>query len=158
MKYRVVWVTNNLEIHPECKEANEEFPHMIEYVEDDSDGFVVNEEGRFWAVREFFMMKNIPEFETPEPVPEWGKGWTAVVIVAGADNVARYQNLVNRYFKEQFIRDWIPSLVDMTAAYEYREPDVNLMKKLIDVLKIKCEIRIVSLSGDLLESESFGGP
>ena len=66
MKCRVVWVTNNLEMNPECEKANKEFPHLIEYVEDDFDGFVVDEDDddAFWPVREFFMMVDVTAFET----------------------------------------------------------------------------------------------
>lgn len=65
-KYRVVQITNNVADYPECADDTEEFPHMVKYVGDEMDIFVVDEEGKFWPASEFFYMKEIKEFKVEE--------------------------------------------------------------------------------------------
>jgi hypothetical protein len=64
MKYRVVKITNNIGGYPECKSDTEEFPEIIECVEDEMDNFIVDENGKFWQADEFFNMIEIKEFTT----------------------------------------------------------------------------------------------
>jgi len=70
MNYRVVTITNNLEDYPGCKDDNEEFPEMIDYVSDETDLFIieVHDDGTYtwYPADEFFYMKKIKSFETEE--------------------------------------------------------------------------------------------
>jgi hypothetical protein len=70
-KLRVVTVTNNLEEYPWNREDTEEFPYLVDYVEDEIGLFVVDEDGGFWEASEFFHCTNITHFiidssESPE--------------------------------------------------------------------------------------------
>lgn len=61
MKYRVLRITNNVEEYPE--NDNEEFPHIVRYVEDEFDLFIVDETGHFYPARDFFYMNSMSEFQ-----------------------------------------------------------------------------------------------
>jgi len=61
--FRVVTVTNNLEQYPQHVYDNDEFPHLIDYVEDEVETFVVDEnDGGFWKSSEFFQCTNVTHF------------------------------------------------------------------------------------------------
>lgn len=63
IKFRVVTVTNNLEVCPEYSEDTEEFPEIVPHVEDEAATFVVDtRNGDFWPAREFFDMVTISHF------------------------------------------------------------------------------------------------
>jgi hypothetical protein len=70
-KYRVVSITNNLAANPECREDTEEFPDLVEAVEDETGHFVVrvldNGEYESFPAHEFFSIVNVTEFTV-----EWG--------------------------------------------------------------------------------------
>jgi hypothetical protein len=61
IEFRVVTITKDLERNPECREATEEFPEMVPYVEDEVEVFVVGG-GDFWPAREFFNMLSVECF------------------------------------------------------------------------------------------------
>lgn len=56
---RIVTVTNNIQDYPEHEKDTREFPHLVEYVEDEADTFVVDPDNpteQVWPAREFFDM------------------------------------------------------------------------------------------------------
>lgn len=62
-RLRVVAITNNLVDYPECVKDTEEFPNLIEYVEDEMAIFVVDTtNNNFWRADEFFYMVEVTEF------------------------------------------------------------------------------------------------
>lgn len=68
MNYRVVSVsrTGDSVDFPD----NDEFPHLIKYVSDEEELFIVNENtGDYWPADEFFMMVTIKRFVVPEDKP-----------------------------------------------------------------------------------------
>ena len=46
MKYRVVKITKNVDEYPECAKDTAEFPHLVRYVSDEMDLFIVDEAGK----------------------------------------------------------------------------------------------------------------
>ncbi len=63
IKFRVVTVTTNLEDFPQHREDSEEFPYLVGcLVEDEVGHFVVDEDGGFWEVRDFFHCTSITHF------------------------------------------------------------------------------------------------
>ena len=62
MKFNVVKITNNLDDYPECKNDTENYPSLVEYVDDEMELFIVDEEGNSWAAGEFFFMVNMSKF------------------------------------------------------------------------------------------------
>lgn len=66
MKYRLLQITTNIEEYPSHKKDTEEFPELVEYVEDDSDIFIMDEEKRFWYANEFFYQSGVTEFESEQ--------------------------------------------------------------------------------------------
>ena len=66
MKYRVLNISNNIISNPECCEDSKEFPEIVEFVEDECELFIGDENRSFWLASEFFMMTNISEFEHKE--------------------------------------------------------------------------------------------
>ena len=63
--FRVVKITNNPQKYPNCAEDTEEFPHLVSYVEDEMDVFVVNasDKDEFYPADEFFYMVRTKSFE-----------------------------------------------------------------------------------------------
>ena len=47
---------------------NEKYPHLLEYIEDESDVFIVNEDNpeQFWPASEYFFMEVVKRFVTEE--------------------------------------------------------------------------------------------
>ena len=63
IKFRIVTVTNDLEQYPQHREDSEEFPHLVDrLVEDEIEHFVVDEDGDYWVMGEFFHCVNITHF------------------------------------------------------------------------------------------------
>lgn len=63
-KYRVLWISNNLEDYPECTKDTKEFSHLVSDVEDEMDIFIVNTKtGGFHKASEFFHQVDITSFE-----------------------------------------------------------------------------------------------
>lgn len=62
--YVVVKITKNLEGYPECKEDTEKYPHLVKYVGDEMDIFIVKADDpeQFWPAGEFFYMVEIKGF------------------------------------------------------------------------------------------------
>jgi len=52
---------------------NEEFSHLINYVEDDSDVFIVdaNDHSQFWPASEFFFMTAVEQFTITKGSVNW---------------------------------------------------------------------------------------
>ena len=66
-EFAVVWVTNNLEENPEYREDTEMYPHLVDEVEDEIQGFVVDlETGDYWVAEEFFDMESVKNFVVTE--------------------------------------------------------------------------------------------
>jgi len=67
-KFRILHITNNLDEYPHCQKDNDEFPHVINLVQDEYDMFVLDEdEGHVYPASEFFYMietDNISSFNT----------------------------------------------------------------------------------------------
>lgn len=62
-RLHVARITNNPKEYPDCVEDSEEYPEIIEYVEDEMDLFIVDPETRnFWPAKEFFLMVGIRDF------------------------------------------------------------------------------------------------
>lgn len=71
IKFRIVNVTTDLDEYPQYREDTEEFAHLIVYVEDDFETFIVDEDGGFWEAKDFFYCTNITHFivdSTERPV------------------------------------------------------------------------------------------
>jgi len=65
--YRVVSITNNIPDYPESEADTNEFPHIVKYVDDEQDSFVIDAEtGQFWPADEFFSMVDVKEFHVKE--------------------------------------------------------------------------------------------
>ena len=62
--YKVVSISNNIPDYPECKEDTENYPHLLKYVEDEMDRFVISSDNpdKFWPASEFFYMVEMSEF------------------------------------------------------------------------------------------------
>ena len=75
-KLRVVQIACPTAIadYPECVEDTQEFPHLVEYVEDDMEIFVVDTMNpqQFWPARDFFMMVTIKSCMVDSK--EWNDG------------------------------------------------------------------------------------
>lgn len=63
MIYRVLKITNNVSGYPECKKDTEEFPYLVQKVEDEMDLFIVDENGTDYPANEFFYMVSVEEFQ-----------------------------------------------------------------------------------------------
>lgn len=64
MEFAVVWVTKNVEKNPQYKEDTEMYPHLIPFIEDEDQGFVVDlETGDHWKVDEFFYIEPVKKFQ-----------------------------------------------------------------------------------------------
>lgn len=65
-KLRIVQIArpNVIGEYPECADDTTEFPHLIPYVEDDMEIFVVDAANpqQFWPASEFFNMVSIKSF------------------------------------------------------------------------------------------------
>lgn len=63
-KLRVVIITNNLAEYPQHKDDTNEFPHLVEYVEDEEEIFIADplNPDEFWTARDFFYCVNVREF------------------------------------------------------------------------------------------------
>ena len=62
-KLRLVIVTNNPEEYPQHREDSEEFPHLVDRVEDEIELFIVDDEdGGYWEARDFFNCTNVTHF------------------------------------------------------------------------------------------------
>lgn len=61
-KLRVVHITKVPEAYPECRKDTADFPNLVQYVEDETDTFIVDEvTGAFWPASEFFFMNRLKE-------------------------------------------------------------------------------------------------
>jgi hypothetical protein len=61
--YLVVKISDSLEEYPDCKEDTEMFPHLVKYLKDEMDTFIVQDgTENFWKASEFFQMVNINYF------------------------------------------------------------------------------------------------
>lgn len=63
IRYRVVEITNNIQDYTECRKDTEEFPHLIELVDDEMDIFIVDENGNGYLAEEFFHLVDIKQFQ-----------------------------------------------------------------------------------------------
>jgi len=59
--FRLVTVTNSA-AYPQHREDSEEFPHLVDHVEDEIEHFIVDEDGGWWEARDFFYCTNITHF------------------------------------------------------------------------------------------------
>lgn len=57
----VARITNNVERYPDCAEDTEKYPHIIKYVDDEMDLFIVDPDNpqMFWPAAEFFYMVGV---------------------------------------------------------------------------------------------------
>jgi len=62
MKYRVLRISNNLKDYPKCESDTKEFPQLVEYVEDEQETFIIDENNTFWKSDDFFHMIDLKEF------------------------------------------------------------------------------------------------
>lgn len=63
-KFVVVQIAKDLINNPDCKKDTLKYPHLVEYVEDEYDIFVVNVvNGEFYPARDFFYLVNVDEFD-----------------------------------------------------------------------------------------------
>lgn len=73
---RVVQIAkpNVLTEYPECADDTTEFPHLIPYVEDDMEIFVIDpaKPTQFWPAKEFFFMVDVKRFMVD--AEEWARG------------------------------------------------------------------------------------
>ena len=71
--FRVVEITNNPSEYPEAVKDTEEFPDLIEEIEDEAALFVVQildgKAFQYWPAAEFFMMIKIKTFESEDFEP-----------------------------------------------------------------------------------------
>lgn len=100
MKYRSVYVTNNLKDYPEYAEDTALYPHLVEYIEDEAAGFIVAENGDFWPDREFFRSAtvNIKEFYTSNKEYEEAMEVSISELEDDIENVRRSFDILRRTF------------------------------------------------------------
>ena len=65
MEYRIVNITEDLVENPHMRSDTEEFPFLVDYVEDEFDVFIVNKNDKdeFYKASEFFLMTEFKEFK-----------------------------------------------------------------------------------------------
>ena len=67
MNYRVVSITNNVGEYPESAKDTENFPHLVQHLEDEHELFVVRlGTDDFWCADDFLQMVGIRDFSTDE--------------------------------------------------------------------------------------------
>jgi len=65
MNFRVLKISTNVDEYPYCKEDSEEFPDLMEYVEDEMETFIYClEDDCWWIAHEFFSMVRIKSFSS----------------------------------------------------------------------------------------------
>lgn len=63
IEFRVITITNDLQEHPQYRDDTEEFPNLVQYIEDEVETFVVDmRDGGFWGASDFFFGTNITHF------------------------------------------------------------------------------------------------
>ena len=64
MDYRVVSITKDVSRYPESAKDTEEFPELVEEVEDEQALFVIGENGKIYKADEFFYSVEVKRFKT----------------------------------------------------------------------------------------------
>ena len=62
---RVVTVTNDVEANPEFADETAKFLHLVDYIEDEVETFIVGEDD-FWRHQDFFLLGDIKRFTITE--------------------------------------------------------------------------------------------
>lgn len=64
-QYKVVHITKNVEGYPQYAADTKEYPHLVKYVDDETDTFVVaaDDPQDFYPASEFFFMLHVESFE-----------------------------------------------------------------------------------------------
>ena len=65
IQLQVVTVTNNLEEYPHLTYDTRRFPHLVAYIGDEVETFIVGEDG-FWRHQDFFLLGDIKRFTVTE--------------------------------------------------------------------------------------------
>ena len=63
IQFQVITITNDIERYPQFREDSEEFCHLIEFIDDEVETFIVDErDDGFWTADEFFDCTRITTF------------------------------------------------------------------------------------------------
>jgi len=64
-KFRILHISNNLDEYPHCVKDSDEFPHVVDWVKDEYEMFVLDVDGgSIFPAADFFYMFDVDEIKT----------------------------------------------------------------------------------------------